>query len=175
MMVLSFFLLPVFWYPLSPQKLRTVRPPIWKHSLPQGGPKGARVTKTSFGTLLKINSSRKWLWFGHLPKRWKGPPQTVDYFMPQAIGTTIFGRLSHAPSHRHYCFCRLFHAPSHRHYYFRRLFRAPSHQKRPPPGSPKGARVTKTSFGALWSINSSRKWQWFGHLPKQWKNTPNVD
>ena len=32
----------------------------FKATPPPEGPKDSRVTKTSFGTLLKINSSRKW-------------------------------------------------------------------------------------------------------------------
>jgi hypothetical protein len=36
-------------------------------------------------------------------------------------------------------------------------FRVPGGYKERPPGGPKGARVTKTSLGALWKINSSRK------------------
>ena len=55
----------------------------------------------------------------------------VDYFVPQAIGTTIFVDYSMPQAFE----------------------RAP-----PPKGGPKRAGVTKTSFGALCNINSSRKW-----------------
>ena len=41
-----------------------------------------------------------------------------------------------------------------------------------PPECPKGARVTKISFGVLWKISSSVKSSWFRHLQKHRKWLP---
>ena len=66
----------------------------------------------------------------------------VDHFMPQAIGTTSFVDYFMRQAIGTIIFVDYF---------------MPQAIERAPPGGPKGARVTKTSLGALRKTNSSRK------------------